>query len=65
MDILARGKAYLDNMTGVKIDYESDLDAKGLLFDYCRYSHNNAVEYFAQNFERELLRLRVRKAVGE
>jgi len=39
--------------------------AASLLLDYCRYTHNNASEYFEENFARELLRLQLQVGVGE
>ena len=38
--------------------------AASLLLDYCRYVHNNASEYFEENFARELLRLQLTTAVA-
>jgi len=39
--------------------------AASLLLDYCRYVHNNASEYFEENFARELLRLQLQVGVSE
>ena len=39
--------------------------AASLLLDYCRYSYNNASEYFEENFARELLRLQLQVGVSE
>ena len=36
--------------------------AASLLLDYCRYSYNNASEYFEENFAREILRLQLQVA---
>jgi hypothetical protein len=39
--------------------------AASLLLDYCRYSYNNASEYFEENFAREILRLQLQVAAEE
>ena len=39
--------------------------AASLLLDYCRYSYNNASEYFEENFAREILRLQLQVATEE
>lgn len=38
--------------------------AASLLLDYCRYSYNNASEYFEENYQQELLRLQLMTAVA-
>lgn len=57
--IIERGKVYLDNIAGVQQDYEKEAASRQLLFDYCRYARNNALEYFEGNFKTELLTLRI------
>ncbi len=63
--IIERGKEYLNDLTGSELDFDTDGQPKSLLLDYCRYVHNNASEYFEQNFAREILRLQLQVAVEE
>lgn len=57
--IIERGKVYLDNIAGVQQDYDNESASRQLLFDYCRYARNSALEYFEENFKTELLTLRI------
>ena len=59
---IERGKAYLEDITGVTLNFE-ELRIKSLLLDYCRYSYNNASEYFEESFKGEILRLQLKSAV--
>lgn len=61
--IIQRGQAYLNELTGVELDFGVEGLARSLLFDYCRYSYNNASEYFEENYRRDLLRLQLAAAV--
>jgi len=61
--IINRGKDYLNNLTGTELDFEVEGQPKALLLDYCRYAYNNALEYFEENFHRELRRLIIQEAV--
>ncbi len=63
--IFNRGKDYLNNLTGTELDFEVEGQPKALLLDYCRYAYNNALEYFEENFHRELRRLIIQEAVKE
>ena len=63
--IIARGKVYLNDLVGVELDYESEGQPKSLLLDYCRYAYNNALEYFEENFKREILRLQLKVGVEQ
>lgn len=65
--LIERGKAYLNDLTGAELDFDSNGPARSLLLDYCRYVYNNASEYFEENFASELLRLQLQigvKALG-
>lgn len=62
--LIQRGKDYLNDLAGVELDFESETSVKSLLLDYCRYSYNNATEYFEENFKRDLLRLQLKSAVS-
>ena len=61
--IIERGQAYLNELTGVELDFTAEGLARALLFDYCRYAYNNASEYFEENYRRDLLRLQLAAAV--
>ncbi len=61
--IIDRGQAYLNDLTGAELDYETDGQPKALLLDYCRYVYNNASEYFEENFAKELLRLQLHEGI--
>jgi len=63
--IINRGKDYLNNLTGTELDFEVEGQPKALLLDYCRYAYNNALEYFEENFHRELRRLIIQEAVSK
>lgn len=63
LSIIERGKAYLNDLTGVELDFDSYGPARSLLLDYCRYVYNNASEYFEENFASELLRLQLKTGV--
>lgn len=63
--IILRGKSFLEGLTGTKLNFEEEGEAKSLLLDYCRYNYNNALEYFEENFERSILRLQFMEAVKD
>ncbi|WKY46001.1 hypothetical protein Q5O14_07865 [Eubacteriaceae bacterium ES2] len=55
--IIKRGMAYIDNVAGTEMDYTLENDARGLLFDYCRYVRSGALSEFMENYLPELLSL--------
>jgi hypothetical protein len=63
--IIDRGKSRLKGLSGVELDFETEGLARELLFEYCRYAYNNAVEYFEENFQQEILRLQLQTGVNE
>lgn len=63
-DMIDRSKAYLNELAGAELDYDSDGLARSLLLDRVRYVYNNATEYFEENFHRELLRLQLSTGVA-
>lgn len=65
LEKMIEGKDKLENLTGTSLDFTLENSAKTLLLDYCRYSYNNALEYFEKNFESEILRLQLQEAVKE
>ena len=52
------GKYRLQKLIGYEIDFDKDLDSRSLLKDYCRYSRENALEYFEENFQSNILESR-------
>lgn len=62
--LITRGQAYLNNLAGADLDFNSGLPLS-LLLDYCRYVYNNASEYFEENFAGEILRLQIQVGVEQ
>lgn len=52
-----RGKARLQQIAGVPLDFTKEDLPRSLLFDYCRYANSQALEVFEKNFEAELIEL--------
>lgn len=63
-DIIARGKANLEGLAGVELDFETG-QARTLLFEYCRYDYNNAADLFEENFQKQILRLQLNEAAND
>jgi hypothetical protein len=61
--IINRGEEHLQGLTGTDLDFEKEGLHKSLLLDYCRYYYNNAIEYFEENFQKEILRLQLKEAI--
>lgn len=64
-EIIGRGKAYINNLVGRELDYTSYGLAQSLFLNYCRYDYNNALEYFEENFHKEILRLQLEVGTRE
>lgn len=62
--IIVRGKAFLSNKAGIKLDFKDEND-KQLLLDYCRYVYNHSFEMFENNFQSEILSLSLREGVKD
>jgi hypothetical protein len=65
-DVLAlieRGKGYLSRKIGTVLDFEENDLPKQLLLDYCRYTVNNALEFFTENFAADILFLSLQEAI--
>lgn len=62
--LIDRGKAKLNELAGAELDFETEGQARSLLFDYVRYAYNNASEYFEENFRAEILRLQLMTGVA-
>ena len=65
ISMIERAKASLNKLMGIELDYEKPGPAQDLLLARCRYDYNNALEYFEQNFAREILRLQLQMAAEE
>lgn len=62
--LIERGKAKLRELVGAELDFETEGQARSLLFDFVRYAYNNASEYFEENFQQEILRLQLMTGVS-
>ena len=65
INILERAEKSLNALMGVELNYNTPGPAQELLLERCRYDYNNALEYFEQNFAREILRLQLQVAAEE
>ena len=63
-EILAQGEYYLNSITAENLNYNSNKLAESLLLEYSRYSYNNALEYFEENFKGQLLKLQIEVAIN-
>ena len=61
--IIARGMGYIDRVAGGKQDYSVEEKPRELLFDYCRYVRDDALNEFTQNYLHELIALQTDKEV--
>lgn len=64
-DILEIGKGNLNDLVGTELNFDQPSLAQTLLLEECRYDYNNALEYFEENFYKELNRLIFSVAVKE
>ena len=65
INILELAEKSLNALMGVELNYNTPGPAQELLLERCRYDYNNALEYFEQNFAREILRLQLQVAAEE
>lgn len=61
--MITRATENLNDLMGVELDYETNSQAKTLFLNYCRYDYNQALEYFEDNFQKEILRLQLKEGV--
>lgn len=65
-DYIIDGQNHLMSLCGdFDIDFNTDIDAKKLLKEYCRYARNFSIEAFNHNFADDILRLQLKYAVGD
>ena len=63
--ILLRGKSYLCSFAGNKtLDFAIENESRQLLFDYCMYAYNGALNDFENNYKGGLINLRIQYQVG-
>ena len=54
---IERGTAYINNVAGVQVDYDTDLLARQLMIAYCRYANAQCENLFSENYQSDLLEL--------
>lgn len=62
-DIMQRGKARLEELADMALDFAKDMVARELLFAYCRYGRSNAIEQFEPDFSCLINSFTLKKAV--
>lgn len=65
LKLIERGEKYLCRLTGTSLIFTVEDMPKQLLLDYCRYSRNNALEFFQENFASDLLLLQIQEGIKE
>ena len=63
MGFINRGKARLQDIAGVPLDFTIEDLSRTLLLDYCRYANSQALEMFEKNFASELMDLHIKSQV--
>lgn len=58
-------KQCLNEAVGTDIDYDTDLNARKLLLNHCRYQKNKDDEFFEENFSKSINNLRFKYAVKD
>lgn len=58
-------KQCLNEDVGTDIDYDTDLKARKLLLNHCRYQKNKDDEFFEENFSKDINNLRFKYAVKD
>lgn len=63
-NLISESKQAINGLMGVEVDFEK-AEFRELLFNRIRYAYNNALEYFEDNFSKEILRYQLSVGVGE
>lgn len=63
-DLIADGKAYLDDKLGEPGDYENPGYPRTLLKEYVRYARDAALDVFENNYRAQLLAMQNNRRVG-
>ena len=61
--IIASGMNYLNKKLGAEADYLQDGDPRTLLFEYCRYMRDSALDVFENNYMSQILAMQNGRAV--
>lgn len=61
--IIAGGMAFLNLKAGEEVDYSEDGLPRSLLFDYCRYVRDDALDVFENNYFSLILAMRHEREV--
>lgn len=64
-EMIERAKADLNDLVGTELDYSQPSPAQTLILNRVRYDYNNAIEYFEENFQAEIIRLQLQIGVQE
>ncbi len=65
-DYIIDGKNHLMGISGdFDIDFNTDIEAKKLLKEYCRYARNDSIEAFNVNFADDILRFQINHAIND
>ena len=66
LDYIADGKNHLMNLCGdFSINFNTDVEAKKLLKEYCRYARNYSIEAFNHNFSDDIMRFQLHHAIND
>ncbi len=66
IEYIIDGENHLKKISGdSSIDFNTDIEAKKLLKDYCRYARNYSIEAFNANFADDILRFQIHHAVSD
>ena len=60
--IIIKGKNRLKELTDIELTFSAESAERELLIEFCRYSYNNAAEFFEGNFQKEITRLQLKLA---
>lgn len=65
-DYIIDGQNHLMKISGdFSIDFNTDIEAKKLLKEYCRYARNYSIEAFNHNFQDDILRFQIHHAIND
>lgn len=59
--IIAGGMIYVNDKYGEEADFEVDGYPRSLLFDYCRYARDSALDVFENNYQSMILAMQTNK----
>ena len=65
-DYIVDGQNHLMELSGdFSINFNTDIEAKKLLKEYCRYARNYSIEAFNCNFQDDILRFQINHAIDD